>query len=69
LIHNAKNFVMGGVTPEEAEELVKPGEVDGALFEMSWLTHLDLAKRIRHSKRMDNMAAMSQLYGGANVDG
>ncbi|KAJ7692982.1 hypothetical protein B0H14DRAFT_3100767 [Mycena olivaceomarginata] len=69
LIHNAKNFVVGGVTPEEAEELVKPGEVDGAFFGMSRLTHLDLAKCIRHSKRMDNMAAMSQLYGGANVDG
>ncbi|KAJ7309965.1 hypothetical protein DFH08DRAFT_719028 [Mycena albidolilacea] len=68
LIHNAKTFVVGGVTPEEAEELAKTGEVNGAFFGMSWLTHPDLAKRIQHSKRIDNMAAMSQLYGDANVD-
>ncbi|KAJ7680174.1 hypothetical protein B0H14DRAFT_2422928, partial [Mycena olivaceomarginata] len=48
LIHNAKNFVVGGVTPEEAEELAKPSEVDGAFFGMSWLTHLDLAKFSEH---------------------
>jgi hypothetical protein len=43
-----KNFVVGGVTPEEAEELAKPGEVDRAFFGMSWLTHLDLAKFSEH---------------------
>ncbi|KAJ6572309.1 hypothetical protein B0H19DRAFT_1023922 [Mycena capillaripes] len=68
LIKNAKTFVVGGVTPEEAEELVRTGKVDGVFFGISWLTHPDLAKRIRHGKSIDNMLAVPHLYGDANVD-
>ncbi|KAJ7712171.1 hypothetical protein B0H14DRAFT_3119220 [Mycena olivaceomarginata] len=67
-IDNAKTFLVGGVSPEEAEELVKSGQVDGAFFGMPWLAHPDFAKRIGHGKRMDNLPAMSHLYGDVNVD-
>ncbi|KAJ7258370.1 hypothetical protein B0H12DRAFT_1109726 [Mycena haematopus] len=68
LINNAKTFVDGGVTPREAEELVRTGAADGVFFGMSWLTHPDLAKRIRHGKRTENTAVISLLYGDANVE-
>ncbi|KAJ7512316.1 hypothetical protein B0H11DRAFT_477862 [Mycena galericulata] len=68
LIKNAKIFVVGGVTPAEADDLVKSGRVDGVFFGMAWLTHPDLAKRIRHGKRLDNMLAVAHLYGDSNVD-
>ncbi|KAF7338856.1 Oxidored-FMN domain-containing protein [Mycena sanguinolenta] len=68
LITNAKIFLDGGVTPKEAEELVKAGKVDGVFFGMSWLTHPDLAKRIRHGKRTENTAVIAHLYGDANVE-
>ncbi|KAJ6469260.1 hypothetical protein C8R45DRAFT_1016508 [Mycena sanguinolenta] len=68
LITNAKIFIDGGVTAKEAEELVKSGKVDGVFFGMCWLTHPDLAKRIRHGKRTENTAVISHLYGDANVE-
>ncbi|KAF8217552.1 hypothetical protein K438DRAFT_1557823 [Mycena galopus ATCC 62051] len=68
VIKNAKTFVVGGVTPEEAEELVKTGKVDGVFFGMSWVTHPDLAKRIQHGRTLDNTVVMAQLYDTANVD-
>ncbi|KAJ7742159.1 hypothetical protein DFH07DRAFT_44628 [Mycena maculata] len=68
LIQKAKTFVVGGVTPEEADELVKTGQVDGVFFGVAWLTHPDLAKRIRHGKSIDNMLAVPHLYGDSNVD-
>ncbi|KAJ6599915.1 hypothetical protein DFH09DRAFT_627307 [Mycena vulgaris] len=68
LIRHAKIFVVGGVTPAEAEDLVKTGQVDGVFFGMCWITHPDLAKRIRHGKRIDNMLAVPYLYGDVNVD-
>ncbi|KAJ7150829.1 hypothetical protein C8R43DRAFT_490337 [Mycena crocata] len=68
LIHNSKTFVVGGVTPEEAEELVRTGKVDGVFFGMAWLTHPDLGKRIRHGKRVDNVVAVPHVYGDVNVD-
>ncbi|KAJ7670641.1 hypothetical protein DFH06DRAFT_1178614 [Mycena polygramma] len=67
-IHNAKTFLVGGVTPEEAEELVKAGRVDGVFFGMAWLTHPDLAKRIRYGKSINNSWAVPHLLGEANVD-
>ncbi|KAJ7183220.1 hypothetical protein C8R46DRAFT_1066303 [Mycena filopes] len=68
LIKNAKTFVVGGVTPEEAEQLVGGEQVDGVFFGTSWLTHPDLAKRIRHGKRINNMLAVPHLYGDVDVD-
>lgn len=68
LIRNARTFIVGGVTAEEADELVKTGQVDGVFFGLAWLTHPDLGKRIRHGKRIDNMLAIPHLYGDVNVD-
>ncbi|KAF7348674.1 Oxidored-FMN domain-containing protein [Mycena venus] len=68
LINNSRTFLVGGLSPEEAEELVKTGQVDGVFFGIPWVTHPDLAKRIRHGKRLDNVVAMPHLYGDVNVD-
>ncbi|KAJ7737724.1 hypothetical protein B0H16DRAFT_1695014 [Mycena metata] len=68
LTTNAKIFIVGGVTPEEAEMLVRTNQVHGVFFETSWLTHPDLAKRIRHGKSINNMLAVPHLYGDVDVD-
>ncbi|KAJ7778403.1 hypothetical protein B0H16DRAFT_886102 [Mycena metata] len=68
LITNAKIFIVGGVTPEEAEKLVSTNQVHGVFFGTSWLTHPDLAKRIRHGKSINNMLAVPHLYGDVDVD-
>ncbi|KAJ7636740.1 hypothetical protein FB45DRAFT_1056036 [Roridomyces roridus] len=65
LIKNARVFVVGRVTPGEAQSLVGSGRVDGVFFGVGWLTHPDLAKRIQHGKRIDNMLAVPHLYGDA----
>ncbi|KAJ7806162.1 hypothetical protein B0H14DRAFT_3768845 [Mycena olivaceomarginata] len=54
LIKNTKVFVNGAFTPEEAEELVSAGTLDGVFFGVPWLTHPDLAKHVRHGKPLDN---------------
>ncbi|KAJ7034598.1 hypothetical protein C8F04DRAFT_568171 [Mycena alexandri] len=68
LITNAKTFIVGGVTPEEAERLVSTNQVDGVFFGTSWLTHPDLAKRIKFGKSINNMLAVPHLYGDVNMD-
>ncbi|KAJ7670354.1 hypothetical protein B0H17DRAFT_1085907 [Mycena rosella] len=68
LVRNAKTFVVGAVTPAEAENLVTTGQVDGVFFGTLWITHPDLAKRIRHGKYIDNLFAVPHLYGDVDVD-
>ncbi|KAJ6627632.1 hypothetical protein B0H10DRAFT_2210145 [Mycena sp. CBHHK59/15] len=68
LIKHAKTFVVGGVTPAEANELAKTGQVDGVFFGALWLAHPDLAKRIQHSKAINNELDLPHLYGNLDVD-
>ncbi|KAF7303684.1 Oxidored-FMN domain-containing protein [Mycena indigotica] len=69
-IKQSKIFVVGGVTPMEAAELIRTEQVAGVFFGMPWLSHPDLAKRIKHGKNLDNLVAMPFLYGDtqAGVD-
>jgi len=63
LVKNAKLFVGGGYTGEEAAAAVKDGKVDGVFFGMAWLTHPDVAKRFEYGKALDNKPDFMTLYG------
>ncbi|KAF7364145.1 Oxidored-FMN domain-containing protein [Mycena sanguinolenta] len=61
-------FVNSGVTPDEAEELIKSGKAAGVFMGMNWLTHPDLGRRIREGKPLDNAPNFATLYGAEGVD-
>ncbi|KAJ6492036.1 hypothetical protein C8R45DRAFT_867538 [Mycena sanguinolenta] len=61
-------FVNSGVTPDEAEELIKSGKAAGVFMGMNWLTHPDLGRRIREGKPLDNAPDFMTLYGAEGVD-
>ncbi|KAJ7732766.1 hypothetical protein B0H14DRAFT_3168886 [Mycena olivaceomarginata] len=63
LIKNTKVFANEAFTPEEAEEVVSAGTLDGVFFGVLWLTHPDLAKRVQHGKPLDNTPDVETFYG------
>ncbi|KAF8170989.1 flavoprotein NADH-dependent oxidoreductase [Mycena galopus ATCC 62051] len=65
---NTPLFVNCGVTPSEAEELVASGKVAAASFGVPWITHPDLARRIKAGKPLDNAPRYMYLYGAEGVD-
>ncbi|KAJ6537646.1 hypothetical protein B0H19DRAFT_1078790 [Mycena capillaripes] len=65
---NTPIFVNGGVTPAEAEELVASGKATGVFFGIPWLTHPDLARRIKEGKELDNAPDFMHFYGAEGVD-
>ncbi|KAJ7632137.1 hypothetical protein FB45DRAFT_1026329 [Roridomyces roridus] len=58
-------FISGGVRPTEAEELIQSGKVAGVLMGIPWLTHPDLARRIRAGKALDNVPDVATFYNPA----
>ncbi|KAJ7139517.1 hypothetical protein C8R44DRAFT_605891 [Mycena epipterygia] len=66
-VKNTNLFANGGFTPEEAEEMIAAGTIDGVLFGVLWITHPDLAKRIQHGKPLDNVADVKSFYGHPNT--
>ncbi|KAF8181209.1 hypothetical protein K438DRAFT_1602004 [Mycena galopus ATCC 62051] len=61
-------FVNGRVTPPEAEELVKSGKIAGVFFGSAWISHPDVARRIKAGKPLDNQVDFAHLYGREGVD-
>ncbi|KAJ7200112.1 hypothetical protein GGX14DRAFT_572228 [Mycena pura] len=61
-------FLNAGVTPAEAEELVRSGKVAGVFMGQSWMAHPDLAKRVKAGKPLDNVVDLAHLYGAEGVD-
>jgi 2,4-dienoyl-CoA reductase-like NADH-dependent reductase (Old Yellow Enzyme family) len=61
-------FVNVGVTPVEAEELVASGKAAGVFLGSTWITHPDLARRIKEGKPLDNALDFAHLYGAEGVD-
>ncbi|KAF8216741.1 hypothetical protein K438DRAFT_1914537 [Mycena galopus ATCC 62051] len=61
-------FINSGVTPLEAEELVKNGKAAGVFMGMNWITHPDLGRRIKAGKQLDNAPNFTLLYGAEGVD-
>ncbi|KAF8198249.1 flavoprotein NADH-dependent oxidoreductase [Mycena galopus ATCC 62051] len=61
-------FVNSGVTPLEAEELVKSGNAAGVFMGLNWITHPDLGRRIKEGKQLDNALDSVHLYGAEGVD-
>ncbi|KAF9030309.1 FMN-linked oxidoreductase [Hymenopellis radicata] len=52
-----------GFTPVEAAEHIESGKVAGAFFGFPWVTHPDLALRVKHSKALDNAPDFPHLFG------
>jgi len=53
----------GGLTPEEANQLIAAKEIDAAVFGSLWIGHPDLAKRIEHDTPLDAQLDYTTLYG------
>ncbi|KAH8833384.1 flavoprotein NADH-dependent oxidoreductase [Flagelloscypha sp. PMI_526] len=63
-----KFFLNSGLTPVEAAEFVSSKHVDAVTFGMSWITHPDLAKRVRAGKELENAPQWHLLYGTPGMD-
>lgn len=57
-------FLNGGLTPEEANQLIAANEIDAAVFGTLWIGHPDLAKRIEHGIPLDAKLDPKTFYGG-----
>jgi 2,4-dienoyl-CoA reductase-like NADH-dependent reductase (Old Yellow Enzyme family) len=68
LVKNSKFILNGGILPEEGAELVNSGAVDAVSFGINYLKHPDLAKRVLHSKPLDNVLNVKHIYGAGNQD-
>ncbi|KAF8997115.1 hypothetical protein BDQ17DRAFT_1248994 [Cyathus striatus] len=64
LIKNSKVFVNVDVTPEEGATLISTKKVDAIAIGFNWITHPDLAKRVKHGKPLDNYPDIPHLQWG-----
>jgi 2,4-dienoyl-CoA reductase-like NADH-dependent reductase (Old Yellow Enzyme family) len=62
-IKNSALLLNGGLTPEEANELIAAKEIDAAVFGTLWIGHPDLAKRIGHDLPLDAKLDFTTFYG------
>lgn len=62
-INKAAFFLNGGLTPEEANQLIAAKEIDAAVFGTLWIGHPDLAKRIERGIPLDAKLDFTTLYG------
>jgi 2,4-dienoyl-CoA reductase-like NADH-dependent reductase (Old Yellow Enzyme family) len=51
-----------GLTPKEAEDLIKEGKIDAAVFGMLWITNPDLYKRVEHNQELSTNVNLFGLY-------
>ncbi|KAF8911322.1 hypothetical protein CPB85DRAFT_1375880 [Mucidula mucida] len=56
-------FANAGFTPVEAAEHIESGKVAGVFFGFPWVTHPDLALRVKHGKALDNAPNFATLFG------
>lgn len=63
-IKNAKIFLDGAVSPEEAAILISAGKIDGAFIGLDWITHPELAKRVLHEKPLGNVLEVPHTVQG-----
>jgi 2,4-dienoyl-CoA reductase-like NADH-dependent reductase (Old Yellow Enzyme family) len=62
-LKNSAFLLNGGLTPEEANELIAAKEIDAAVFGTLWIGHPDLAKRIEHGLPLDAKLDFKTFYG------
>ncbi|KAJ3891798.1 hypothetical protein GG344DRAFT_76598 [Lentinula edodes] len=67
LIKKSTFLSNGNFTPEEAAQYVSEGKISGVFWGRLWVSHPDLAKRIRYGKPVDTPVYMQTVYG--NMDG
>ncbi|KAF8921299.1 flavoprotein NADH-dependent oxidoreductase [Mucidula mucida] len=62
-VKKALVFSNAGFTPVEAAEHIESGKVAGVFFGFLWVTHPDVALRVKHGKPLDNAPDFQHLYG------
>ncbi|PPQ87287.1 hypothetical protein CVT25_004693 [Psilocybe cyanescens] len=67
-IRNSKVFLNTGVTPDEGEELISAGKIDGFFIGLNWATHPDLAKRVEQGIALNNPPKVPLLQAPASQD-
>ncbi|KAH9478468.1 N-ethylmaleimide reductase [Psilocybe cubensis] len=67
-IKNSKLFLNSEVTPDEAEELISAGKIDGTFIGLRWATHPDLVKRIEQGIPLNNPPKMQLLQATASKE-
>lgn len=61
-------LVNGGLTGEQAEELLGQGVIDAAVFGQLWIGNPDLQKRFEKGVPVNTALDYSTLYGGVDGD-
>ncbi|KIP04658.1 hypothetical protein PHLGIDRAFT_25477 [Phlebiopsis gigantea 11061_1 CR5-6] len=61
-------FVNGGLTPQEAEEYIKQGLVDAAVFGVLWIANPDLQKRFEKGLSVNTKPDPTTFYSGVDGD-
>lgn len=64
ILKNTNVVVNAGVTPEEGVGLIAEGKADAIALGMPFISHSDLAKRVKHGKPLDNPVDSAHLPGG-----
>jgi len=67
-LQNTPLFINGGVTPDEAKELVSSGTAAGVFFGFAMVTHPDVGKRIFEGIPLNNVPDIAHLYGARGVE-
>ncbi|KAF7364077.1 Oxidored-FMN domain-containing protein [Mycena sanguinolenta] len=65
---NTPIFVTSDVTPAEAEALVGSGKAAGVFIGRNWISHPDLARRMKTGKALDNALDFAGFYGTEGGD-
>ncbi|KAF9010822.1 hypothetical protein BDQ17DRAFT_1421148 [Cyathus striatus] len=63
-IKDAKFFANVEITPEEGAILVSSGKADAIAIGFNWITHPDLAKRVKYGKPLNNRPDIPHLQWG-----
>ncbi|KAF9523768.1 flavoprotein NADH-dependent oxidoreductase [Crepidotus variabilis] len=53
-ITNSKVFLNAGVTPEEGQQLISEGKIDGIMVGFNMITHPDYVKRVKTGRPLNN---------------
>ncbi|KAF7364073.1 Artemisinic aldehyde Delta(11(13)) reductase [Mycena sanguinolenta] len=63
LLTSTPVFVNSGVTPAEAEALVRSGKAAGVFMGINWISHPDLVRRLKAGQALDNVLDFVRIYG------
>ncbi|KAF8496356.1 FMN-linked oxidoreductase [Gautieria morchelliformis] len=67
-IKHPKLILNGGLTPSEADELIRKGAIDAAAFGFLWIGHPDMQHRVETGKALDAVVDVKNLYHQPGVE-